>query len=91
MRVVVSRDRNKSERFLVSKINYISGNQRSRGVGVMIQWLRILDSLPEDLGWRASIHTGPHNRLYSSSGESHNFYWPGRAPGTHVVQGHTSR
>lgn len=90
MRVVISRDRNKSERFLVSKINYISGNQRSRGAGVMIQWLRIFDSLPEDLGWRASIHTGPHNRLNSSSGEYHNF-WPGRAPGTHVVPGHTSR
>lgn len=38
MRVVISRDRNKSERFLVSKINYISGNQRSRGAGVMVQW-----------------------------------------------------
>jgi hypothetical protein len=61
------------------------------GSGKIVQWLRVLTALPEDLCWIPSTNMEVHNNLISSFRGYDTFFWHPQAPGMHVVHRYTGR
>jgi hypothetical protein len=73
--------------FTTWKIKYKKGNQEAWWIegGEMIQQIRALVVLPDDLGSIPSTHTVAHNHTYSSSMCSNTLFLPLQELGMNVV------